>query len=667
MKDDALKAGIGLKERNIFSDEQAASDVERIDNAYARVGRRDASVSYEVVPLENNRVNVVFRVNEGGKTKIAAINFVGNDTFSGRRLQDVISTKQSTIFSFLQSNDVYDQNRLNADEEALRRFYFNKGFADFQVVSTSADLDEVANEYILTFTVEEGTRYTFGSINVDSTVPGLNADALPEFFETVPGDYYSAKKVEETILNITREVSEAGFAFVEVVPRGNRNFDTGTIDVTYLVDEGPRVYIEDIIILGNDKTRDYVIRREFDVSEGDAYNKVLIEKTRKNIEAMALFSSVKVSTSPGSTPDRVRVVVSVVEKSTGDISLSGGYSLGGGPAVTVALTEKNFLGRGQYLKLAYSTGTNSNTFSFNFTEPFFLGYRISAGVAYERAEVTSTSNREYDSVTDTGKLTFGVPITEELSAAVFYSYIGSDTSTTNTVSPALQNDFGNYTHSGFGYTLTYNTLDNIKTPNEGWYASLTQTFYGAGGDARYLKSEGRVATYVPISEEDDLKFFGRVRGGIMNQFGGDGTNAITDTLRTVDNFQAYSKTIRGFDSFGYGPRDSVTGDALGGQIYWNATAELLFPFPFTPKSMGLTGALFADAGQLYKPGDGTLNNLSGGASLAQADSDSVRASVGASVIWRSPFGPLRFDYAYPIAKESFDDLREFSFGISSSF
>ena len=320
-------------------------------------------------------------------------------------------------------------------------------------------------------------------------------------------------------------MSEAGFAFVEVVPRGNRNFDTGTIDVTYLVDEGPRVYIEDIVIVGNDKTRDYVVRREFDVSEGDAYNKVLIEKTRKNIEKLGLFQSVKIATNPGSSPDRVRVIVSVVEQSTGDISLSGGYSLSGGAAVTVALTEKNFLGRGQFLRLAYSTGESSNTFAFNFVEPFFLGYRVSAGIGYERQEVSSTDERQYDSIVDDGRLSFGIPITEELSSSVFYNYIGSETSTTKAdalISDALEDDFGNYVHSGFGYSLTYNTLDNQKSPNEGLYASVTQTFYGAGGDARYLKSEGTLATYVPVSEENDLKFFGRLRGGILNQFGGDG-------------------------------------------------------------------------------------------------------------------------------------------------
>ncbi len=319
LKDDALKTIILLKEQGVYSDEQAGIDVARIREAYGRVGKRGATVSFEVIPLENNRVNVIYRVDEGDKTKISSINFVGNDTFSDRHLRDVIATKESSFLSFLQSNDVYDPNRISSDEEALRNFYFNKGFADFQILSTTADLDEVENEYTITFTFEEGVRYTFGNISIDSTVPNLDPTGLESLYKSKPGDFYSAKKVEDTILAITERVSEEGFAFVEVVPRGNRNFETNTIDVVYLVDEGARVFIEDIVIIGNDRTRDYVIRREFDISEGDAYNRVLVNKTRDRIQALGFFESVNISTRPGSSPDRIRVIVNVIEQSTGDI------------------------------------------------------------------------------------------------------------------------------------------------------------------------------------------------------------------------------------------------------------------------------------------------------------------------------------------------------------
>ena len=692
LKDDALKSIVSLKEQGVYSDEQAGIDVARIREAYGRVGKRGTKVSFEVLPLQNNRVNVIYRIDEGDKTKIASINFVGNDTFSDRHLRDVISTKESSFLSFLQTNDVYDPNRISADEEALRNFYFNRGFADFQILSSSADLDEVANEYTITFTFDEGARYSFGNISIDSTVPNLDTTGLESLYETVPGDFYSAKKVEKTIVALTERVSEAGFAFVEVVPRGNRNFETNTIDVVYLVDEGARVFIEDIVINGNDRTRDYVIRREFDISEGDAYNRVLVNKTRDRIQALGFFESVNVTTRPGSSPDRIRVIVSVVERSTGDISLSGSASSSGFGG-QLSLTERNFLGRGQFLRVAFASGTDEDSYSFNFTEPYFLGYRISAGISLSATETDSTSERQYLIDTNDARIAFGLPITEDLRASVFYAYRGTDSSTqssfldatatgsaqnndgtqgnaSNELSAALASDLGDYIASGLGYSLTYNTLDNQRTPREGLRATFSQTYYGVGGDANYLQTEAQLAAYHLLSEEDDIILFGRVRGGHQEQFGGNGTNSINDTLRTLDNFQASSKTIRGFDSFGYGPRDPVTGDPLGGQTFWNATAEILFPLPFVSRSLGLRGAFFADAGQLINPGNGTIaavRTANPGADLTQLDDDALRASVGASVLWDSPFGPLRVDYAVPVEDQPFDDIREFSFGVSSAF
>ena len=703
LKDDALTSLVGLREQGIYSDEQAALDVERIDEAYGRVGRRGATVSYEVLPLENNRVNVIYRVVEGDKTKVASIVFIGNDTFSERHLRDVISTKQSTILSFLQTNDVYDPNRLNADEEALRSFYFNRGFADFQILSTTADLNDVDNEYVITFTFDEGQRYTFGNIDIDSTIPNLDSEQLRRMFETIPGEHYSAKDVEDTVVNITRKVSEDGFPFVEVVPRGNRDFDNNTIDVVYLVDEGARVFIEDISIVGNDRTRGYVIRREFEISEGDAYNKVLIQKTRDRIQGLGFFENVDVSTRPGSSPDRVRVIVNVIEKSTGDISLSGGYSTNGGATGEVSLTERNFLGRGQFMRVSFQSGEDEQSYGFQFTEPYFLGQRISAGISLNSTSSEETSRRQYAVDSLNGRLTFGFPITEDVGLGVFYAFNSSDIRANGTLtdaaddmnadtnndgindnlangiqgdnsgelSQALFNDLGSYFSSGIGYNLVYNTLDNNNTPREGVRASLTQTFYGVGGDANYLRTEAAFVGYHLLSEEEDVVLFGRVRGGHILQFGGDNTNSITDTLRTSDNFKARGNTIRGFEAFGYGPRDPLTGDALGGRTYWNATAEVQFPLPFISRSLGLRGAFFGDAGQLFDPGDGAIAAISGlptfADPLGQLDNDSIRASVGASVIWDSPFGPLRLDYAFPIANESYDKLREINFGVSTAF
>jgi len=696
VKDEQLLNFLRHRPQETYSDQTAANDVEIIKIAYARVGRRDAAISFEVIPLENNRVNVIYRVNEGAKTKIASISFIGNDTFSDRRLADVIATKESTFLSFLSTSDIYDPNRLNSDEEALRTYYFNRGFADFQVLSTNADLDEVANEYSITITIEEGARYSFGNVTIDNSIQGVDESALPGLIETAPGDYYSASKVEESILSLTNDIAGQGFAFVEVAPRGNRNFDDNTIDVTYVVDEGARVFIEDIRILGNDRTRDYVLRREFDVSEGDAYNQVLIQQTQRRLQALGFFENVAITTRPGSSPDRIVVIVTVIEQSTGDVSIAGGASSNDGISANVSFTERNFLGRGQFLSVGANTSENGTGYNFNFTEPYFLGTRISAGIGIEVTESDERDEQRFTIDSQNVTLTFGLPLTPKLNSSVFYSYKNSDVginsilldpaggpagSSTNgngfqgdiatELSSAFSSTEGEFISSGIGYTLTYTDVDNFRSPREGIRAQITQTFYGLGGDAEYFNTEGTVSLFATLSEESDVIWVNRVRGGHAELLGDDdGTN-----FRSIDNFFSRQNYVRGFDSSGFGPRDPITGDALGGQTFWAATTEVQFPLPFVPKSLGLRGAVFADAGQLLNVGDFTKSQIITNTAnigltadqLNQLNDDGVRASVGASVLWDSPFGPLRVDYAVPLNDEPFDDIEEFNFGVSSNF
>lgn len=701
LKDDVLQGVVRLQPQGIFSDDQAGVDAERIKIAYSRVGRQDATVTFEVLPLENNRVNVIYRVNEGDKTKISSIDFIGNETFSSRRLADIISTKESGLLSFLQTSDIYDENRLNSDEELLRQFYFNKGFADFQILSTQADLNDEDNEYVVTITMDEGPRYTFGNISIESSLSGTENIVLDTLVESANGEFYSARKVENSVVSITERVAEEGFAFVEVVPRGNRNFETNTIDVTYLVDEGARVFIEDIRILGNDRTRDYVIRREFEISEGDAYNRVLVQKTRQRIQGLGFFEGVTVTTRPGSQPDRIILFVNVVEQSTGDFSLTGGFSSNGGASGEISFSERNFLGRGQFIRASFRAGDEESSYGFNFTEPYFLGTRISAGIALQSTRSDDTDEQRFSVDSDSVTVSFGLPLTKHLASSVFYTYAQSDTdiglnlldngiavtppvpaalndgvqgNVTGEISnafvqSALLND-GEFDSSGIGYRFVYNTFDNQQAPREGIRATWAQTYFGVGGDAEYLLSEATLAGYHTLSEEEDIILFGRVRGGHVEVTGTDNGSS----FRTLDNFQARQNYVRGFDSSGFGPRDPLTDDALGGRTYWTATAEVIFPFPFLSRSIGLRGALFADAGQISNVGNPALADVTtanGGAlnaaQLDQLDSDSVRASVGASILWNSPFGPLRADYGFPIQEEAFDDIEEFSFGVSRSF
>ncbi|MBZ9863977.1 outer membrane protein assembly factor BamA [Mesorhizobium sp. CA15] len=668
IKDNALQMGIQLKPRATFSQQALDADVEAIKTAYKRIGRDDAAVTTQVMDLGDNRVNVVFNINEGGRTQIAAINFVGNHAYSSRRLSDVINTKRSSWLSFVLRDDVYDEDKLRADQELLRRFYYNHGYADFQVVSAVGELDDATNKYTVTITVQEGDRYTFGDVSVESTIPEVDSKSLESAVETHKGDVYNAKDVEDSIVALTEKVAGSGYAFAQVTPRGDRNFENHTISVVYTIDQGTKAYVERIEIRGNDRTRDYVIRREFDVSEGDAFNQVLIQRAKKRLEALDYFQSVDISTVPGSAPDQVVLVVTVVEKSTGEFSIGAGYSTGGdtpGPSIEGSITERNFLGRGQYIKLSAGGGRHSRDYAISFTEPYFLGRRIAAGFDIYK------STREYDHYdTDTTGATirFGLPITDNVSTQLAYNisqekYSIADNCLTGgvyvpgspcTISPAIIEGVGEspWLKSSVSLGLVYNTIDDMKNPHEGLYVTGVTEVAGLGGDAKWVKVTGRASVYQTLSEQLDL--VGLVSGG-AGYIAGYGDNG----LRIFDQFQSNDRMIRGFEYGGIGPVDPLTGDHLGGTTYFNASAEAQFPLPVIPESFGLRGAVFADAATLY----GTKIT-----SVAQESTDmKLRASVGVGLMWASPFGPIRIDYAIPVKKESTDDVQEFNFGIATRF
>lgn len=665
LKDNALAAAVQLKPRGTFSQQALDADVEAVKAAYRRIGRDDAAVTTQIMDLGDNRVNVVFNINEGGRTQIAAINFVGNSAYSSRRLSDVISTKRSSILSFVLRDDVYDEDKLRADEELLRRFYYNHGYADFQVISAVGELDETTNKYTVTITVQEGDRYTFGDVSVESTIPEVDAESLQSAVETHKGDVYNAENVEDTIIALTERVAGSGYPFAQVTPRGDRNFENHTISVVYTIDQGTKAYVERIEIRGNDRTRDYVIRREFDVSEGDAFNQVLIQRAKKRLEALDYFEKVEVSTVPGSEPDQVVLVVDVVEKSTGEFSIGAGYSTGGdtsGPSVEGSITERNFLGRGQFIKLSAGGGRNSRDYSFSFTEPYFLGRRIAAGFdVFNRT-------REYDdykSETLGATVRFGLPITDNISTQLAYNIAQEKYKLDDDCDPLAGCDISQAVLNGIAESpwlkssvslgLVYNTIDDMKNPHEGIFANVTTEVAGLGGDAKFVKVTARGSVYQTLSEQLDL--VGVISGGAghIQGFG-------SGDLRIFDHFQSSDRMIRGFAYGGIGPAaPAPSDDHLGGTTYFNASAEAQFPMPVIPESFGLRGAVFADAATLYGSKIET----------ALVDQSTVdmqwRASVGVGLMWASPFGPIRIDYAIPVLKEDTDDVQEFNFGISTRF
>jgi len=681
IKDADLANGVRLKPQSPFSNAILDGDIKRIKDAYQHIGRNDVTVTPQVIDLGQDRVNVVFHIAEGGRTKIAAINFIGNKAFSDRRLSDVISTKRSNFLSFVLRNDIYDADKLRTDEEALRRFYYNHGYADFRVVSSSAELNDATNEYTINITVDEGALYRFGDIAVESNIQNVDANSLKPLLKTRQGDIYSAKNVEDSIVALTDRMAGQGYAFAQVTPRGDRNFQNRTIAVTYAIDEGPHTYIQRIEIRGNTRTRDYVIRREFDISEGDAFNQVLIQKAKKRLEDLDYFSSVNITTAPGSEPDQVILIVDVVEKSTGQFSIGAGYSTGetssSGKGISLqgSIAERNFLGRGQYIRISAGGGLDgSRDYALSFTEPYFLGRRISAGFDIYRS--TRTYDR-YDSQMTGGTIRFGLPITDALSTQFAYNLVNEsydyarcgsakdgtlgDCKLSQVIRDAIAKS--PWLKSSVSGSIIYNTIDDLKNPANGLYANFTTEYAGIGGDANFVKFTARASYYKTISEQMDLVALISGGAGYIHEFG--------DGVRIFDLFESNDRIIRGFDFNGIGPYDSSTGDHLGGTTYFNATAELQFPLPAVPESFGLKGAVFADAATLYGNNlsdpctDGSGNKTGGDCMAGQGMA--WRASAGVSLLWTSPFGPLRLDYAIPFLKQKGDKVQNFNFGVSTQF
>ncbi|MNH86206.1 Outer membrane protein assembly factor BamA precursor [compost metagenome] len=659
IKDDKLAGVVQTQPLGPYSQAMVNADIERIRTAYSQIGRSDVEITTQTVNVGQGRVNIAFVINEGDRTKIADINFVGNQAYGDGRLKAVIATKESGPLSFLTRKDVYSQDKLRADEDALRQFYYNHGYPDFRIVSSDAQLDTTTNKYTINFTVEEGARYQFGDINVESSVEGVSGDELKGLVETKSGAVYDAREIQKSMEAISKQVASKGYPFARVTPRGDRNLQTNTIGVSYMVDQGERAYVERIEIRGNTRTRDYVIRREFDFSEGDAFNQEMISRAKRRLEALGYFTSVNISTTQGSAADRVVIVVDVEDQSTGSFGIGAGYSAGGdGFILEASVEEKNFLGRGQYVRIAAGGGLNdSRTYTLSFTEPYFLGYRLAAGFDVFRSETSSNDNYDYSEQGFTLRVT--APITEDLATTFRYTYkqieYESSGSDYDDLSPVYQDlvDHGKYTQSSVAQTLTYNTLDSQTLPREGIYATVTHEFAGLGGDSEFYKLSGRARYFQTLSTEADL--IGSLSVGAGHVI------ATGDNLNVFDQFTLGGRQVRGFDNNGIGPRTKADGDALGGTTYFTVSADASMPFPAVPEDIGLRLAAFADAGTLYG------NDVKVSKADVEGTGMSWRASVGVGVMWASPFGNIRMDYAIPVLKEDFDETQEFRFSMANQF
>jgi outer membrane protein insertion porin family len=696
VKDEVLNGEIQSRQRGPLSRSVVQADVQRIVEVYRRQGMLNVRVDPKLIDQPNGRADLVFEINEGDKTTVKRISFVGNNKFSDAKLRDVITTQQSHWFSFLNNRDLYDSDRVSADQELLRRHYLKNGYADFRILSATVDLDSGAGGFVLTFTVEEGEQYKFGSVDLISNLRDVSPDELSKILRTKSGSPYNAEHVEKSIEQITIELSKRGYAFAQVRPRGDRDVVTHVINLTFIVEEGARVYVERINIRGNTRTRDNVVRREFELLEGDPYNRVLVDRAERRLKNLGYFKSVKITNEPGSAGDRVILNVDVEEQMTGEFSIGGGYSTYDGAIAEISLAERNFLGRGHYVRVAGAYGQRVRSAEFSFTEPYFLGTRVAAGFdVFTKTSLRSTFNPV--DMTNVGtNLRLGLPLREDLTLGLRYSIyqrkVSIDGAFTdgcrtdidgNVVPPNCNTDpdylgpglgagdarevslayqdlisRGKYITSSIGYSLIHNSLDDMKNPKEGSFVNFAQDFAGVGGDVKFFKTSFDNRNYFPVT--DDVTGMVRFQGGYITGWGG-------HELMLLDHFFQGPNLVRGFAPAGIGPRDGGLNsrDALGASMYWGASAELVFPFPHLPKDFGLKGAVFADVGSAwgYK-GPTTVNSTP---LTIVGDSNKIRSSVGLSLLWESPMGPLRFDYAFVLSKDNADREQAFRFGMGNKF
>jgi outer membrane protein insertion porin family len=654
LSDADLNKEVQVRPRMVFTRARVQADVQRIIELYRRSGRFAATVEPKIIQRPQNRVDLVFEINEGPTTGVAQISFIGNRVFSDSDLREQIVTTTSAWWKFLSTNDNYDPDRLTFDREQLRRFYLSRGYADFRVVSAVAELTPDRQNFYITFTVDEGQLYRFGNIQIQSQIRDLNPDTLRPLLLTNADDVYDATQIDKSVEALTYAAGTQGFVFVDIRPRVQRNPMTRTIDLVYEIDQAPRVYIERINIVGNTRTRDEVIRREFRLAEGDAFNRVLADRSRTRVRALGFFSDVTIKEDPGSSADRTVLTVTVTEQPTGELALGAGYSSQQGLLLDFSYTERNLFGRGQFLRTSVSIGTYQKDYDFRFTEPYFLGRPLAAGfLAYKVITDFSQQIGYISDVTAVG-LQFGFPVSEFGRISPHYNFQYTNITATGNPSLAITLSQGHYTASSVGYTYTYDTRDDPLKPTKGWNFAVSQDVAGLGGELRYLRSVAGVEYYHPF-------FFNLIaeaafNTGYISGFAGQG-------IPINERFFKGGPSFRGFQIAGIGPRDTVGEAALGGQLFAIGTYQIRLP-AILPEDYGVSLSLFSDFGTL-----GIVRGLQKVCNPGSCIKDdlAIRQTVGIAVNWRSPFGPVEIDLGYPVLKQPFDKPQAIRLSAGTNF
>lgn len=646
LKDDVIKEEIRLRPREVLSRPKVQDAQQRLLEIYRRMGRFGAKVEPKIIKLDENRVDLVFEINEGAVTYIRKINFIGNKHFNNQKLEQQLQTKRTRWYRFFAVDDVYDPDRFTSDQQALRKFYNDNGFADFRIVSAVAELSPDQKDFFLTFTVEEGDLFKFGKFNIESKLPHVNVDELKASVKFNEGDDYSARLVDQTVIAITNAVGSQGYAFVSVEPKLDKDRTKKAINISFEIKEGPRVYIEKIVFVGNDRTRDEVLRREMQIHEGDAYNSDKIKRAEQYLKDLGYFKTATIETEQGTAPDQARIVVKVEEQSTGELQLAGGYSTLDGPLANVRIIERNFRGTGQVIHSDFTVAKKRQDFDVGIIQPYFLGRNMTASA--DVFHIRSTRLSSFTNINRGLNLGVGYRLSDYWSQSwgygFKYEHIGH---IAPSASQYIRQQQGHFYNSSLSHTIAYDRRNSRISPTSGYLISLTNTYAGLGGNVNYIRNDLGANWYYPIAEEVVFGLKGAV-GAI---------DRVKKKIRITDSVFLGADSLRGFEYGGLGPRDKKTGDSLGGTRYWTATAETLFPLGL-PNEFGIKGAVFTDWGTTWRTaqfGPGIV------------DTKTPRGSVGVGLAMNLPIGPLRIDYAIPVRRQKFDQTQRILFGFSTNF
>ncbi|MEX0309038.1 MAG: outer membrane protein assembly factor BamA [Tateyamaria sp.] len=656
--DDALGAVIQSQERRVFSPSQAERDASAIADVYNAQGRIAARVTPRIIRRTDNRVDLVFEVFEGDVVEVERISFVGNRVYSDRRLRRVLETKQAGLLRALIQTDTLVEDRIQFDRQVLTDFYNSRGYVDFRVLGTNAELTEERDGFFLTFNVQEGQQFTFGEISVTSEVNEVDGDAYRALLKVRPGVVYSPALVDQEITRLERQAQREGVDFLRVEPRIVRNERDLSLDVEFVLSRGPRVFVERIDIEGNTTTLDRVIRRQFRVAEGDPFNPREIRDAAERIRALDFFGNTDVNAREGSSPDQVIIDVDVEEKPTGSLNFGGAFSADDGFGLVVGFSERNFLGRGQTLGLNFSTAEESEEYGIAFLEPAFLGRDVAFGLSLSFAESDSSfNNYDTEALQFQPSLTF--PISERGRLSLRYTYREDEMLVRDPVENGTivqrEIDAGALASSSLGYTYTYDSRESGLNPTAGYLIEFSQDFAGLGGDNEYIKTTARI-TGQRLAFNEEVTLRATLEGGLLS-FG-------SGTSRSVDRFQVGPRILRGFEPGGIGPRDlSAVGapDPLGGNLYVAARFEAEFPLGL-PEELGIRGGVFYDVGNLW---DLDSIDLTGGNVVGEGGS--FRHVIGFSIFWDTALGPLRLNFSNALRKEDFDEEQTFDLTISTTF